>query len=183
MDALEPPGRIRRKAQRIVPSGGATIPANAQSQGSARKSRHSIHRPGSTGYFSFPSIGRMEIWVSSGGSGEGKEGPSRSGGRRRSRRIDPRRNRVAGSSGFGCSPTMTSKRACRAGFSEDWDEHDHVSEVWNGEKEDFADTLTACLREIGIPSHKLCRSRPLAPGGSSRTGSPGKGNCARSRGS
>jgi hypothetical protein len=39
--------------------------------------------------------------------------------------------------------------------SENWDEDDPVAEVWNGDKEDFADTLTACLREIGIGSHKL----------------------------
>ena len=39
--------------------------------------------------------------------------------------------------------------------SDDWDEDDPVAEVWNGDKEDFADTLTACLREIGIASRKL----------------------------
>lgn len=38
---------------------------------------------------------------------------------------------------------------------EDWDEDDPVAEVWNGESEDFADTLAACLREIGIASRKL----------------------------
>jgi hypothetical protein len=37
----------------------------------------------------------------------------------------------------------------------EWNEDDPVTEVWNGEKEDFADTLTACLREIGIASRKL----------------------------
>ena len=38
---------------------------------------------------------------------------------------------------------------------EDWDDPDHVSEVWNGEDEDFADTLMACLRENEIPSRKF----------------------------
>src|ERR1700686_3270167 len=38
---------------------------------------------------------------------------------------------------------------------EDWDEDEAVSEVWNGEQEDFASTLTACLRENGIASRKL----------------------------
>jgi hypothetical protein len=37
----------------------------------------------------------------------------------------------------------------------EWNEDDPVTEVWNGEKEGFADTLTACLREIGIASRKL----------------------------
>jgi hypothetical protein len=40
-------------------------------------------------------------------------------------------------------------------LSEDWNEDDPVVEAWNGDKEEFADTLTACLREIGIESRKL----------------------------
>jgi hypothetical protein len=43
-------------------------------------------------------------------------------------------------------------------LSDDWDEEDPVAEVWNGDKEEFADTLAACLREIGIASHKLSES-------------------------
>jgi hypothetical protein len=39
--------------------------------------------------------------------------------------------------------------------SDDWNEDDPVAEVWNGDKEELADTLTACLREIGIGSRKL----------------------------
>ena len=42
--------------------------------------------------------------------------------------------------------------------SDDWDEDDPVAEVWNGDKEEFADTLTACLREIGIGSLKLSKA-------------------------
>jgi hypothetical protein len=39
--------------------------------------------------------------------------------------------------------------------SDNWDEDDPVAEIWNGDKEELADTLTACLREIGIGSRKL----------------------------
>jgi hypothetical protein len=39
--------------------------------------------------------------------------------------------------------------------ADNWDEDDPVAEVWNGDKEEFADTLTVCLREIGIGSRKL----------------------------
>lgn len=39
--------------------------------------------------------------------------------------------------------------------SDDWYEDDPVAEVWNGDKEDFADNLSACLREIGIGSRKF----------------------------
>ena len=39
--------------------------------------------------------------------------------------------------------------------SEDWDDDAAVSEVWNGDEEDFANTLVACFRENNIPSRKL----------------------------
>ncbi|MCU1343333.1 MAG: hypothetical protein JWN92_2756, partial [Candidatus Acidoferrum typicum] len=38
---------------------------------------------------------------------------------------------------------------------EDWDEDEAVSKVWNGEQEDFADSLIACFRENGIASRKI----------------------------
>ena len=39
--------------------------------------------------------------------------------------------------------------------SENWYEDEPVIEVWNGDSEAFADSLIACLREVGIASHKL----------------------------
>jgi hypothetical protein len=45
--------------------------------------------------------------------------------------------------------------------SDNWDEDDPVAEVWNGEIEEFADTLMACLREIGIGSRKLSKAGHL----------------------
>jgi hypothetical protein len=42
-----------------------------------------------------------------------------------------------------------------AGLHEDLGEDEAVSEVWNGEVEDFADALNACFRENGIASRKL----------------------------
>jgi hypothetical protein len=44
-----------------------------------------------------------------------------------------------------------------ADLPEDWDDDAAASEVWNGEQEDFANTLGACLRENGIASRKLTR--------------------------
>jgi hypothetical protein len=43
----------------------------------------------------------------------------------------------------------------QADLSEEWHEDDPVSEVWKGSEEDIADTLSMCLREIGIGSLKL----------------------------
>ncbi|HWF12953.1 MAG TPA: hypothetical protein VG272_04395 [Candidatus Acidoferrales bacterium] len=39
--------------------------------------------------------------------------------------------------------------------SEEWHEDDPVAEVWKGSEEDMADTLSMCLREVGIDSHKI----------------------------
>jgi hypothetical protein len=40
-------------------------------------------------------------------------------------------------------------------FPLDWDDQDHLSEVWRGGSEDLANTLTMCLRENAIPSRKV----------------------------
>jgi|SRR5579864_3717464 len=40
-------------------------------------------------------------------------------------------------------------------LSENWYEDEPVIEAWNGDSEAFADSLIACLREVGIASHKL----------------------------
>jgi hypothetical protein len=41
-----------------------------------------------------------------------------------------------------------------ADSSEEWHDDDLVAEVWKGSEEDLADTLSICLREVGIGSHK-----------------------------
>jgi hypothetical protein len=43
----------------------------------------------------------------------------------------------------------------QSGAGEDWDKDEPVNEVWKGDDEHFANTLIACLRENGIPSHKI----------------------------
>jgi len=38
---------------------------------------------------------------------------------------------------------------------EEWDEDEPVAEVWIGDNEELADSLSVCLREVGIASRKL----------------------------
>jgi hypothetical protein len=38
---------------------------------------------------------------------------------------------------------------------ENWYEDEPVTEIWSGDAETFADTLIACLREVGIASRRL----------------------------
>ena len=42
---------------------------------------------------------------------------------------------------------------------EEWDEGEPVAEVWSGESEPLANTLIACLREVGIASRKAFDAR------------------------
>jgi hypothetical protein len=53
------------------------------------------------------------------------------------------------------TPDRDEQASLPPGASDNWDEDDPVAEIWNGDKEELADTLTACLREIGIGSRKL----------------------------
>ena len=52
-------------------------------------------------------------------------------------------------------PDSDGQSALPPDLSEDWYEDDPVAEVWSGEREDFADGLLACFREVGIASRKL----------------------------
>ncbi|HET6143779.1 MAG TPA: hypothetical protein VFE02_09725 [Candidatus Acidoferrales bacterium] len=40
-----------------------------------------------------------------------------------------------------------------ADTSDEWHEDEPVAEVWKGSQEDLAETLSLCLREVGIASH------------------------------
>jgi hypothetical protein len=40
-------------------------------------------------------------------------------------------------------------------LSQEWDEDAPVAEVWKGGQANLADTITACLREVGIASRKM----------------------------
>jgi len=43
-------------------------------------------------------------------------------------------------------------------LTQDWYDEDPVAEVWSGDREDFADGLLACFREVGIASRKLAEA-------------------------
>jgi hypothetical protein len=55
-------------------------------------------------------------------------------------------------------PEDAEQTETKSDLSEIWYEDDPVAEVWNGDKEEFADNLITCLREIGIASRKLSES-------------------------
>src|ERR1700730_3715018 len=43
-------------------------------------------------------------------------------------------------------------------LTQEWYDEDPVAEVWNGDREDFADGLLAFFREVGIASRKLAEA-------------------------
>jgi len=109
----------------------------------------------SAGYFIFPSMRpKAEIYVSSRNVKEAKkvlldleawdEPEEMSEGERESLEL-PESDKPDNDEPMSVAPDS----------SNNWDEDDPVAEVWNGDKEELADTLTACLREIGIGSRKL----------------------------
>src|ERR1700680_3788399 len=53
------------------------------------------------------------------------------------------------------SPDSDDQTSQPPASADNWDEDVPVAEIWNGDKEELADTLTACLREIGIGSRRL----------------------------
>jgi hypothetical protein len=109
----------------------------------------------SAGYFIFPSMRpKTEIFVSSKNLEQAKkvlldleawDNPEElSEGERESLEL-PEIN----------TPDSDEQATMASDSSDDWDEDDPVAEVWNGDNEHLADTLSACLREIGIGSRKL----------------------------
>jgi hypothetical protein len=111
--------------------------------------------PDSKSYFSFlPTEPRMEIWISEADQDKAKRLLLDLDGR-----VDPSELTPEELESMGLpesdQPDSEIQETGPPDSSDDWDEDDPVAEVWNGDKEDFADILTACLREIGIGSRKL----------------------------
>jgi hypothetical protein len=108
-----------------------------------------------TGYFIFPSMRlKMEIWVSSADRDRAEKALLDLEGR-----VDPAELTPDGieSMALQVSDEVDPDQGTTTpnDIPDNWDGEVEVSEVWSGEKEDFANTLAACLREIGISSRKL----------------------------
>jgi hypothetical protein len=156
VDALETPEANSADDVRIVAFWRGNDPAEFDSVKEALEHADiPFTAPDSKSYFSFlPTEPRLEIWISEADREKAKKILLDLEGRADPDELTPeeieslalpesdrRDNDVQ------ASPPPDS--------SDDWDEDDPVAEVWNGEKEEFANTLTVCLREVGIGSRKL----------------------------
>jgi hypothetical protein len=111
--------------------------------------------PVSTGYFIFPSMRpKMEIGVSVADRERAEKVLEDLEGQEDTGDLSPEElEKLALPDSGGVDRDRIASAS--SNVPEDWEDRDHVSEVWNGEDEDFADTLMACLRENEIPSRKF----------------------------
>jgi hypothetical protein len=107
-----------------------------------------------TGYFIFPSLRlKNELWVSSADQERAEKVLRDLEGRGDPAEMTPEEmESLALPESDSVDPDEV--KGVPDDIPEDWDSDDAGSEVWNGDKEDLANTLAACLREIGIPSRK-----------------------------
>jgi len=156
VDALESPEHPGNDV-RIVPVWQGNDPAEFESVKKALKNAGiPFTVPDSKGLFSsfLPTEATLEIWISEADQGKAKKIILGLEGR-----VDPDELTPEEIASLALPesdiPDDEEQTSPKPDFSNNWDEDDPVAEVWSGEKEDFADTLAACLREIGIGSHKL----------------------------
>lgn len=114
--------------------------------------------PDSKSFFSFlPTESALEIWISEADQEEGRKIILDLQGRVDPDELTPEQleSLALPDSDDAANDQQTIPQP---DLSESWDEDDPIAEVWTGDKEEFADNLAACLREIGIGSHKLSDS-------------------------
>jgi hypothetical protein len=155
VDALESPQANFPEAVRLVPIWRGKDHAECERVIEALESAGIPHTdPDSKSFFSFlPTDPNTEIWVSDADEErarkilldlEGLVYPEES----TSQEIEPFALPESG------DPDGDEQTSQPQDLLEDWHEDDPVAEVWSGDREDFADGLMACFREVGIASHK-----------------------------
>jgi hypothetical protein len=123
------------------------------------EAREALHEAGikfadpATGQSDFPTLrSRMEICVFSADEDRARKVLAELGERADLHELTPEEiNSLA----LPVSDEVGSDEDTQTDLHEDWDEDEAVSKVWNGEQEDFADSLIACFRENGIASRKI----------------------------
>jgi len=155
VDALESPGANPAEDVRIVSIWRGNDPAECESvQEALEHAEIPFTVPDSKSPFSFlPTEPTLEVWISD-------------ADRERARkilldlegRVDPDELTPEEIESLALPESDQPDREQTSDLqnqSENWFEDEPVVEVWNGDSEVFADSLIACLREVGIASHKI----------------------------
>lgn len=155
VDALDAPESARTADERIVCIWSGNDPRECAELKEALEGAQIPFVDPSIGYSDFPTLRpRIEICVFSADEDRAKKVLLGLEGRSGPDELTPDE---MGSLALPASDDVDSDEGTYTptDLHEDWDDDAAVSQVWNGDEEDFANTLVACLRENGIPSHKL----------------------------
>jgi uncharacterized protein YrzB (UPF0473 family) len=155
VDALDAAASARLENDRIVSVWSGNDPHECAAVREALEGAKIPFANPSTGYSNFPSLQpRMEVCVFSADEDRAKKVLLELEGRTDPDELTPEEIE---SLALPASDDADSDEGANtpADLHEEWDEDEAVSEVWNGEQEDFANTLSACFRENGIASRKL----------------------------
>jgi hypothetical protein len=159
VDALEPPEPDRSEDVRIVAIWQGNDPAEYERVKKALESAGiPFTLPDSKSFFSFlPTESAKEIWISDEDRDKAKKIISDLEGRIDPAELTPEELEslaLPESDQLDTDGQTTEPQD----LSETWHEDEQVSEAWNGDNEVLADSLIACLREVGIASHKLSQA-------------------------
>jgi hypothetical protein len=155
VDALDATASARLENERIVCVWSGNDPRECAEVRQALDANRIKFADPSTGYSDFPTLRpRMEICVFSADEDRARKVLLELG---RHADLDELTPEEIDSLALPASDDVGSDEVTNTptDLHEDWDEDEAVSEVWNGEQEDFANTLSACFRENGIASHKV----------------------------
>jgi hypothetical protein len=155
VDALDAPESARAADDRIVCIWSGNDPRVHAEVREALKGAGIPFADPSTGYSDFPTLRpRIEICVFGADEDRAKKVLLGLEGRSGPDELTPDE---MGSLALPASDDVDSDEGMNTptDLHEGWDDDAAVSQVWNGDEEDFANTLVACLRENGIASRKL----------------------------
>jgi hypothetical protein len=153
VDVLDPFANGSQEGQEVVSVWEGNDPTEGAAVNDAlEKAGIPVIAPGVTGYFIFPSMRpKIEICVSVTDLERAKKVLLGLDAWHDPEELTPE-ERESLALPESDSPESEEHAQAEPKRSENWDKDDPVAEVWNGDKEDFADTLVVCLREVGIGS-------------------------------
>lgn len=157
VDVLPPPPRAIPEDVRIVPVWRGTDRADYEQVADALEDAGIPYtKANSTSLFSSrPNESMLEIWVAEPDWEKANEVAQNWGDSAATEDLTPEQAAELSLPDSDASDGDGEQPGEAIDVPEYWHEDEPVAQVWSGDSEEFADTLVACLREIGVPSHKM----------------------------
>jgi hypothetical protein len=156
VDQLEPPAQNPGDNGRIVPVWQGKDSAECERVQEALESAGiPFTVPDSKSQFSFlPTEPSLEIWISEDDQEKAKKIISELEGRIDADELTPEEIESLALQESDSRETDMDDAGPDSDLEREWDEDEPVSKVWAGDNEGIADSLIACLREVGIAARK-----------------------------